>query len=159
MPEDNIPTPAPINVTSPSEEKGGGKFLKGKLPIFLAIGGTVVLAGIAVFTAVRLYQLRKQRVAPTAPQEQAQAQIPSPTPTPRPTSTPTPVTTGAPTGSLTPTTTPRLSPTASVSATPTRRPTATPAETSLPEAGVSLPTIVGVSLGILLLSISVLLAI
>ena len=155
MPEDNISTPTPINADPAPEQKGGGGFLKGKAPIFLAIGGTVVLAGIAVFTAVRLYQLRQQGVTPTAP-EQPQAQVPTSTPSP----TPTPVSslTLTPTGSLTPTVTPRLSPTASVSATPTKKPTATPTGTSLPDAGVSLPTIVGVSMGLLLLTISVLLA-
>ena len=155
MPEDNISTPTPINADPAPEQKTGGGFLKGKAPIFLAIGGTVVLAGIAVFTAVRLYQLRQQGVTPTAP-EQPQAQVPTSTPSP----TPTPVSslTLTPTGSLTPTVTPRLSPTASVSATPTKKPTATPTGTSLPDAGVSLPTIVGVSMGLLLLTISVLLA-
>ena len=157
MPEDNISTPTPINADPAPEQKGGGGFLKGKAPIFLAIGGTVVLAGIAVFTAVRLYQLRQQGVTPTAP-EQPQAQIPTSTPTPTPSPTPVSSLTLTPTGSLTPTVTPRLSPTASVSAAPTKKPTATPTGTSLPDAGVSLPTIVGVSVGLLLLTISVLLA-
>jgi hypothetical protein len=154
MPEDSVITPTPINADPAPEQKGGGGFLKGKLPIFLAIGGTVVLAGIAVFTAIRLYQLRGERVAPTAPQEEAQAQLPSPTPTPRPTSTPTPTSTGT----LSPTVTPRLSPTASVSATPTRRPSATATPSALPDAGVTFPTLVGVSVGLLLLTVSVLLA-
>ena len=158
MPEENTPTPSPINITTPPEQKSKGGFLKGRVPIFLAIGGTVVLAGIAVFTAVRLYQLRKERVAPTAPQEQAQAQLPSPTSTPRPTSTPTPIASITPTRTLSPTVTPRLSPTASVSATPTTRLSATPTSAALPDAGVSFPTIVGVSVGLLLLSVSVLLA-
>lgn len=120
----------------------------------------MVLAGIAVFTAVRLYQLRTERVAPTVPQEQALAQIPTSTPTPRPTSTPTVSATGgvSPTGSLTPTATPRLSPTASVSATPTKKVTVTPTGAALPDAGISLPTIIGVSAGLFLLITSVLLA-
>ncbi len=158
MPEENITTPSPINTgATPNQGEGQGKgLLKGKLPLVLAIGGTVVLAAIAVFTAIRLYQLRKERVAPTAPQEQAQAQLPSPTPTPKPTSTPTPTTSGSPSG--TPSVTPRLSPTASVSATPTSRLSITPTKAALPDAGVSFPTIVGVSAGLLLLTVSVLLA-
>jgi|SRR3989304_4447991 len=162
MPEDNVSTPSPINTGVAPEQKSRGGFLKGKAPIFLAIGGTVVLAGIAVFTAVRLYQLRKQDVSPTIPQEEAQAQLPSPTPTPKPTSTPTPTTSGTltptVTGRLSPTPTSRLSPTASVSATPTKKLTATPSAAALPDAGITFPTILGVSLGLLLLTVSILLA-
>jgi cytoskeletal protein RodZ len=157
MPEDNILAPAPIN-TDPAPESKGGKLLKGRLPIFLAIGGTVILAGIAVFTAVRLYQLRQESVTPTTPQEEAQAQLPSPTPTPKPTSSPTPGGSVTPTRAVSPTLTPRLSPTASVSATPTTRATATPTQAGLPDAGVSFPTVVGVSAGIMLLVVSILLA-
>lgn len=167
MPEDNTPTPTPVNAAPiiPSQDEGKKRsLLKGRAPLFLAIGGTVVLAGIAVFTAIRLYQLRSQRVAPTAPEEQAQAQAPTSTPTPtlRPTSTPTPTGSGTgtptPTSRLSPTLTPRLSPTASVSATPTTKLTITPTKATLPDAGVSFPTIVGVSTGLLLVIASVLLA-
>lgn len=45
------------------------EFLKEKLPTIAIITFTVILGGIAVFTAFRLYQLRQEPVAPTAPEE------------------------------------------------------------------------------------------
>lgn len=48
-------------------------FLKGKFATIAIVIATVILAGIAIFTAVRLYQLRKQAVAPTAPESKPEA--------------------------------------------------------------------------------------
>lgn len=86
-------------------------FIRKNLVTILILGATLVLAGIAVFTAIRLYQLRQQPVAPTAPTSKPAA---AETPTPAPstcnltfsialaTGTPTPT----PTGTATPTPTP-----------------------------------------------------
>lgn len=43
------------------------KFIKGKFGTVAIILVTVILAGIAIFTAYRLYQLRQQPVAPNVP--------------------------------------------------------------------------------------------
>jgi hypothetical protein len=45
------------------------KFLEGKIATLAIVLVTVTLAGIAIFTAVRLYQLRQEPIAPTAPSE------------------------------------------------------------------------------------------
>lgn len=78
-------------------------FFKSKIATVAVIVATVILAGIAVFTAIRLYQLRQQAVAPTAPTSKPEAAetkpctaltfnlgISTPTPTPTPTATPKP---------------------------------------------------------------------
>ena len=118
---------------------------------------TVVLAIIAVVTALRLYQLREEPVAPTAPQP-APAIAPTATPTwatqlvdnfevslespsfactlsfnvgGGPTSTPTP------TGTPEPTSTP---PADGPTSTPVPGATTTPTPIPLPEAGITLPT-------------------
>ena len=44
-------------------------FAKEKLPTITIVIFTVILAGIAVFTAYRLYKLRREPIAPTAPEE------------------------------------------------------------------------------------------
>ena len=127
-------------------------FIKQNLVSFLTIFATVILAAVAIFTAIRLYQLRQQAVAPTAPEEPAAQEItPEPTTTPTsapeiqlppvselcevtfeiggppPTATPTPTSTPTPTatGTPIPTPTPTLTPTP----TPTGAPTATPTPT------------------------------
>ena len=46
---------------------------KGKIVTALVVIATVILAGVAIFTAVRLYQLRSQPVAPTAPESEPAA--------------------------------------------------------------------------------------
>ena len=76
-----------------------------KILTILIVIATVILAGIAIFTAVRLYQLRNEPVAPTAPTSKPEAATPqtqscttlaftiggeSPTPTPTDSPTPTP---------------------------------------------------------------------
>lgn len=53
-------------------------FFKGKLGTAIIIIATLVLAGVAIFTAVRLYQLRQQAVAPTAPESKPEAATPAP---------------------------------------------------------------------------------
>lgn len=42
-------------------------FFKGKIGTILILLATLILAGVAVFTAIRLYQLRSQPVAPNVP--------------------------------------------------------------------------------------------
>jgi hypothetical protein len=81
---------------------------KGKLGTALILTVTMILAGVAIFTAVRLYQLGNQPVAPNVPssiphaQEVTATATPTPTPsgvctlsftitTSTPTPTPTPV--------------------------------------------------------------------
>lgn len=45
----------------------------GKLGTILIILVTIILAGVAIFTALRLYQLRQQSVAPNVPSSQPEA--------------------------------------------------------------------------------------
>src|SRR3990172_5731487 len=129
--------------------------LKRRLPIIGIAAATIVLAGIAVFTATRIFRSRGENISPVAPQEEL-AQAPTFTPTPFPTATPTINLSGTPSPTST------LTPTASTSPTltPTRRLTATPTSTeTLPDAGISYPTLIGVSIGLVLLIAGVLLAI
>lgn len=51
--------------------------MKNKITTIGIIIATLVLAGIAIFTAYRLYQLRQQAVAPTAPESKPAAGAPS----------------------------------------------------------------------------------
>lgn len=204
-------------------------FLKSKFGTILVLIATVALAGIAIFTAFRLYKLRQEAVAPNAPTSKPAAatctqQCPgsdgvlrnctppdsdgtsqdsicnsnvvgriepcggtsyccngtkwttsmtacqttlSPTPTPNSscetlsfTINETPTPTGSSTA--TPTTTATSTPTASSTATssPTIAPTGTSSEAqaALPEAGTSLPSILGLGIGGILLLISLFLA-
>jgi len=48
--------------------------IKKKTVTILIITATVILAGIAIFTAIRLYQLRQQSVVPTRPESEPAAQ-------------------------------------------------------------------------------------
>lgn len=128
--------------------------LKKRLPIIGVIAASLVLSAIAVFTAIKIFQSRQQSISPLAPGNQPLAQAPTSTstPTPFPTSSPTPTLglTGSPT------------PTASTSATltPTKKPSATPTiAQELPDSGISLPTVVGISFGLILIIVSLLLAI
>lgn len=50
--------------------------MKNKVITIIIVITTVLLAGIAIFTALRLYQLRKQAVAPTAPESKPKAAYP-----------------------------------------------------------------------------------
>lgn len=94
---------------------------KGKIATGLVVVSTLILAGVAIYTALRLYQLRSQPVAPNAPTrpsahqattKQCEALVfnltensPTPTPTGALTSTPTPTSgvseTPTPTGETT----------------------------------------------------------
>lgn len=114
--------------------------------IILLILGILVASGVTVALAWRLYQLRSQPIAPTAPPKVPAADnaapqctldfvVPSPTPgpsaTPTPTGTPGPTNTPTPTGTPGPTATPTLTPSPTPTGTP--GPTATPTPTSTPE--------------------------
>lgn len=48
-------------------------FFKKNLTAILIIAATLILGGVAVFTAIRLYQLRSEPVAPNAPESSPQA--------------------------------------------------------------------------------------
>jgi outer membrane biosynthesis protein TonB len=98
---------------------------------------TVVLAVVAVFLGIKLYQMRQEQVAPTLPKAISEkctleftVPAPSPTPTPEATPTPTPTLTPTPTPEVTPTPTPTPTPTLTPEATPT--PTLTPTPTPTP---------------------------
>jgi len=146
--------------------------IKSRLTIILVSVATLCLAGIAIFTATKIFQSRKGSVTPTTPEIEPLAQIPTSTPTPIPTASPTFALTPTPTGLLaqagspTPTIritlTPSPTPLASSSATltPTRKPSISPTVTpaALPDSGFSFPTLIGVSIGILLLVAGFLLA-
>lgn len=93
--------------------------MKNKFVNIGVIIATVVLAGIAIFTAIRLYQLRSQPVAPNVPSSEPAAAgaactltftitLPTATPTKSPSPTPTPTKSPSPT----PTKSPSPSPTA-----------------------------------------------
>ena len=154
-------------------------FLKGKVVTIAVVIATFVLAGIAIFTALRLYKLRQQAVAPTSPESKPSAQevstlpdtlpaqdstrilvftieeviaaTPTPSPTPPPVGGPATSPTPTPTASPSPTPTPSPSPIAQASPSPT-------AEPALPPAGIGFPTVLGVGAGLALIIITLLLA-
>ena len=145
--------------------------MKNKIATIGIIIATIILAGVAVFTAVRLYQLRQESITPITPTSKPKAETcPGPgactalaftlgaTPTPTPTATPTATPTGSPTA--TPTGSPTATPTATPTGTPEATSTPTPMGTqaALPDAGTSLPTVFGIGLGFLLLIGALLLA-
>ena len=105
-----------------------GKFLKEKGATILVVVATVILAGVAVFTALRLYQVRQESVSPAVPESEPAAGFREPTPGAKlkhctslifalTTETPTPT---LPQSTATPT------PTTIVTSTPTPRNTTTP---------------------------------
>src|SRR5579864_6816257 len=49
-------------------------FVKKNIVTLIIVIATIILAGIAIFTAIRLYQLRQQPVAPNAPSSKPAAQ-------------------------------------------------------------------------------------
>jgi len=138
--------------------------------LILVATATLALGAIAIVTAIRLYQIGEQPVAPTAPTSrpraieteeeeeertptqactlnfnvQAAETSPSPSPTlspsPSPSSSPSP----SPSLSPSPTPSPRLSPSPSP-------------RVELPEAGIALPTIIATLGGIILILIGLLL--
>lgn len=143
-------------------------FFKGKVATGIIILATFILAGVAIYTAIRLYQLRQQPVAPNVPSSIPQAAevpgscsalaftvgtgTPTATPTGTPTATPTGTPTATPTGTATPTATPTHTTTPTASGTPT------PTPPTLPRSGTDWPTIVGVGVGILTILGSLILA-
>lgn len=88
------------------------RFSKSKVATVLIVLATVILAGVAIFTAIRLYQLRQEPVAPNVPSSVPKAEtttsnncaltftISAATPTGTATATPTatPTDTSTPTG-------------------------------------------------------------
>ncbi len=58
--------------------------MKGKLGTILILLATLILAGVAVFTAIRLYDLRNQAVAPNVPSSIPRAQEIPPSAPPNP---------------------------------------------------------------------------
>lgn len=95
-------------------------FFKGKFGTIIILFFTLILAGVAIFTALRLYQLRSTSVAPNVPSSIPRAQ--EVTPGPCTLSFTLNTSTASPTATGTPTATPTETPTA----TPTGSPTATP---------------------------------
>jgi hypothetical protein len=86
-------------------------FFKGKFITILVVAATVILAGVAIFTAVRLYQLRNQSVSPATPERPSASTVTS--------IACTTLTFNLTEPSLTPSTTPTTGPTSGVSPTPT----------------------------------------
>jgi hypothetical protein len=128
------------------------EFAKSKIVTSIIVLTTIVLAGVAVFTAIKLYQTGTEPVAPTVPESEPAAATPpqacrtltfsleeeflTPTVTqaitPTTTATLTPATTSpTPTEGIgggstpTPTTSPTLTPTSAPTVTPTSSPTVT----------------------------------
>lgn len=124
-----------------------GEFVKKHFVAVAIIVATIILAGIGVFTAIKLYQLRQESVVPTVPQSQPRAAIGTPTPTPRATSTATPKATGSATPS--PSGSPKTS--GSPSPTATSRTTTIATDAPIPQSGVGTPTVLAFGAGILLL--------
>lgn len=156
-------------------------FIKNKFATFIVVTATFILAGVAIFTAIRLYQLRNESISPTAPVSRPAANtqksceglsfvITTQTPTVTTTISVTPSL--SPTLTVTATTT--LTPTQSVTSTPGPTATSTPGPTStntptpsggiggtgtaLPDAGISVPTIVLTIVGAMVVSLAVILA-
>lgn len=161
------------------------EFIKGKIVTGLVVTATFILAGVAIFTAVKLYQLKKEAVAPTTPESQPIAQEVAPEPEIKPeespedtlpsqdaersltfvvkesaaaTLTPTPTVPLIAQASTSPTPTPTLTPTVTPTTTPTSTPIPTGSGAELPEAGVGLPTILTGSVGLLLIVLALVLA-
>src|SRR3990167_2030994 len=94
--------------------------MKKKIVTISIVLATVILAGVAIFTAVRLYQLRQTSVSPTSPESEPEAAndkicklsfnitlaTTSPTATPTTSPTATPTKTPKPTPTKTPKPTP-----------------------------------------------------
>ena len=75
----------------------------------ILIIATIVLGAAAIFTGIKIYQLREEPVAPTQPKgvtEECRLVLDIPAPTSTPTATPTPTPTPTPTLTPTPTPTP-----------------------------------------------------
>jgi len=149
------------------------EFIKNNKTAILISTVTFVLAGVAIFTAWRLYRMQSTAPQPSEAQEQEIVSTPNPitesceglafaiTVNAQETSpTPTPTATGTSISSSTATPTPTSTATSVSFGTdnPTSTPTNTPT-TQLPDAGVSIPTLLGISFGGVLLLAAALLAI
>lgn len=149
--------------------------MKNKFGTTIILVITFLLAGVAIFTAVRLYQLRQTSITPTQPESRPAAQQATTAPvaasacvltfalssaSPTPTTTGTATATGTATSTATATSTSTSTSTATATSTGTPGATGTPGPTepSLPNSGSSWPTIVGAGLGILVILGSLLLA-
>ena len=156
---------------------------KGKIATAIILLSTFVLAGVAIFTAIRLYQLRQTAVAPNVPSSIPRAAedtcslsftISSPTvtatATATATSTATATATATSTATATATATTRATatatsgatavPTATATVKPATNSTSTPTPTqpALPQSGTDWPTVLGIGIGILTIVGSLLLA-
>lgn len=98
---------------------------KGKVTTIIIILVTLILAGVAVFTAIRLYQLRQTSVSPIAPSSQPKAQETTPPAAACSLSFTLTVSTSSPSPSSTPAETPSSTPSSTPGETPTT-PGATP---------------------------------
>lgn len=133
------------------------EFIKGRIVTGLVVTATFILAGVAIFTAVKLYQLKKEAVVSTTPETQPITQEAAPEPEdPSETDTLPPQDTErlltftvkeGVAATLTPTPTVSLiaqtspTPTATLTPTPTSTPTSTPTATATPTTtGVSTST-------------------
>ena len=97
--------------------------MKKNLGLILVFIATIILAAIAVITAIKLYQVGQKPVAPTAPESKPKAVEP----------TENPVVCQLTFNISTPTATPTETPTTTPTATPTPTPTPTPTSTPSPE--------------------------
>lgn len=95
------------------------EFFKGKFITILVVSATVILAGVATFTAVRLYQLRSQSVSPVTP-ERPSASTTTPPPACRT------LTFNLTLPSTTPVATPTLGPSITATLAPTQPPSGPP---------------------------------
>lgn len=137
--------------------------MKNKFTIIGIIVTTIILAGVAIFTALRLYQTRDVAIAPNVPSSKPAAQevstcslsfsltaTPTATPSATATATATSTASGSPTATATSTSTSTVNPTGA--------PTTSPTEPSLPVVGTSWPTLLGTGFGVLVIIGSLLLA-
>jgi hypothetical protein len=140
--------------------------MKNKATTIIILVITFLLAGVAIFTAIRLYQLRQTSITPTQPESKPAAQAPSTcvltfalsTATGTATATATATGTATATATSTSTSTATSTATSTSTGTPTGTGTPGPTQPSLPNSGSSWPTIVGAGLGILVILGSLLLA-
>jgi len=107
--------------------------LKGKAATVIIILATFILAGVAIFTAIRLYQLRQTSISPISPSSKPAAQE-------LPSTNTCSLNFSLTVSTATPTSTASATPTASPSGTPTATPTATPTPTPVAQCNTSCTT-------------------
>jgi len=108
-------------------------FFKSKFGTILVLLATVVLAGIAIFTAFRLYKLRQEAITPNAPTSKPAAATAPAEPTASPSVCPALIFSIEPTGTATATATSTSTATATATATSTSTATATATATGTAE--------------------------